>query len=258
MSEENTVTRIETPQIPFIYQLISAEEEVIEEYNDLNRSINDIAIKREKINIKNNEHRGIIPYLGMAFIFSLVAQGTVNLPFLIILPLLIVAIVYFNKRRKKKFEENMALLNEQLEESQDNEVRMANTIGQQLAENEIYTNQIPEMFRNTQAIAELYAIMQTNQADNLKEAYNLLEARYRHNEVVGVLKDNNALISANNGLLQQQLRQMAIQDEVQRAQLSATRDISEQTRIIREKSEKLDARMAGVEETIVPNSRRRS
>ncbi|GKQ42112.1 hypothetical protein RD055328_00350 [Companilactobacillus sp. RD055328] len=250
--------KINEQQLPFIYQLISAEDHVYDEYQLIENEIEKLLSDEKRVRIERRGQKGLFFQLVIWFVVFFVLFANFGLIGFFMSLAILGGLLVWRKKKKEVYEEKIATITSAVNEYQVSKNKISQKLTQILNENEVYTSKIPEIFRDQQSIAELYSIIQTGQADNLKEAYSILEARYRHEEEMGVLRANAKAVSRSNQLAQNQLNEMKLQSDLQNQQLGQLQDLHLEAQQIRESAKSTDARMAGIEETFVPRHKRKN
>lgn len=263
--------------LPFIYQILKKEDDIVDEIIEMETLIDDAYATQKYLayqyHSKSNLLRNIVISVCVGFVLHFFIGFFV--PFVIVFGLLTVK-NYLDKKSilesNSAYENNIQQYSYQLSavKAKLNEIKSSNSQ---------YTDRIPDMFRNTESIWQLYLILYQGFADNMKEAYKLLEERYRHNEQMGLLRENNAILSENNMIAKEQLSNLSAISENQQFQICQMNSLADAVNSMNdslssmsgdlsnisssadsiEKSANIsEKRLRGVEETIVPRSKRRS
>lgn len=244
--------------LPYIFQLLQSENEVMISLEQLNDNINQINYHKKELNLEylNQQHliRNIVVSIFSASAITLFFHISFIRNFILIFSVLIIYQIY--QRKQIKSQTNLAEQNLNHVISQKNEIQ--NQLNRLIQKNEKFTENIPEKFRNPNSIVDLFNLLHYGQADNLKEAYHLLDLEYRHQEHMGILRAQNSLLAENNQIAYQQLNHLQGLTALQEQQLTAIRELSTTARSINSTLEQTDKRVEGLENHFVPKYKRKS
>ena len=124
--------------------------------------------------------------------------------------------------------------------------------------NSAYTNRIPEQFRDPGSVLMLFNYLYYGQADTLKEAYQLLDLEYKHQEQMGVLRENADLLKENNQVAYQQLNQLQGLSASPAEQLNSMKELSMTARDMKTTVNQNNSSLRGLEEEFVPKYKRKN
>lgn len=164
---------------------------------------------------------------------------------------------FLDKKKQNNVKElaNNQLLNQKKLIEKKNEI--TDKLSVIINQNNSYTSQLPEIFNDSSSIAQLYNLFETGQVDTMKEAYNLLETRYRHAEQMDALNSQFNILNENNTLLREQLSVAKITNKNQQKQLKQMEYLAHNVRELNYNTSETSRSIKGIEETFVPYHKRK-
>lgn len=244
MSKNQNVSK---EKLIYIFQVLEGEQKVGRTLASLDNTIKQMDNHNKSLNLKYNNQmnllRNIIISVILAILFNLIFNLNFFIGFILVLVVLFAYGSYQKKKIKVQFDSGEEKLELILMQKRDIQKKLASL----KAENEVFTHKIPEQFRNLNSITELYSLLYYGQADNLKEAYNLLEQKYRHDEQMGALKVQTAQIRDNNSVAYQQLNKIHELTEIERQKLTEIQGLADTALEIDRGLKQTDARVERME-----------
>ena len=244
--------------LPFIFQLLESENEVITSIVALEDDMTQINNIKKQLNLEFHNQSHLIRNLIFSGIFSTIIVLFFHLSPLGSFLLSLASLMGYDFYKKDQIKKYMSDKETQFERIYTKKINVQNQLGALVEKNAIYTNKIPEQFRDPNSVATLFNYLYCGQADNLKEAYHLLDLEYRHQEHMGILREHSNLLEENNQIAYQQLNQLQGLTSLQEQQLTAIRELSLTARNINSTLVQTDKRAEGLEERFVPKYKRKS
>jgi len=248
----------ENKDLPYIFQLLESEDEVADSISSLEDDMTKIDNKKKRLNVDfyNQSHlvRNIIFALIFASALALLLHFSFFLGFLIGL----IAFFGYDMYKKNVIKSRINNTENQMNEviSKKNDVQ--NQLSVLVKKNSAYTNRIPEQFRDPGSVLMLFNYLYYGQADTLKEAYQLLDLEYKHQEQMGVLRENADLLKENNQVAYQQLNQLQGLSASQAEQLNSMKELSMTARDMKTTVNQNNSSLRGLEEEFVPKYKRKN
>lgn len=244
--------------LPYIFQLLESEDKVVDSITSLEDDMNRIDNKKRKLNVdlikQSHTVRDIILSVVLATILTLLFHFSFIVGFIIGL---IIFVGYdFYKKNTIKSSINDSDLQIQKIDAKKNSVQ--DRLDELVQKNSKYTNKIPEKFRDSDSVLMLFNYLYYGQADNMKEAYNLLDLEYKHQEEMGILKENSDLLKENNQVAYQQLSELKGLSAAQEEQLNSMQELSATALDANVNLKHADNRLRGLENQFVPEYKRRN
>lgn len=244
--------------LPFIFQLLESENEVITSIVALEDDMNQINNIKKQLNLEFHNQSHLIRNLIFSGIFSTIIVLFFHLSPLGSFLLSLASLMGYDFYKKDQIKKYMSDKETQFERICTKKINVQNQLGALVEKNAIYTNKIPEQFRDPNSVAMIFNYLYCGQADNLKEAYHLLDLEYKHQEHMGILREHSNLLEENNQIAYQQLNQLQGLTSLQEEQLTAIRELSITARNINSTLVQTDKRVEGLEERFVPKYKRKS
>ncbi|MHC5954471.1 hypothetical protein [Enterococcus faecalis] len=244
--------------LPFIFQLFEAENEVKSSIISLEDDMVQIDNKKKQLNVAFHNQSHLFRNLIFSGILALIVVMFFHLSYFSSLLLSIACFTAYDFYKKSKIKNSIANLELQIDNFFIKRNHIQNQLNALIEKNNKYTSVIPEQFRDSYSVLMLFNYLHYGQADNLKEAYQLLDLEYKHQEHMGILREHSNLLEENNQIAYQQLSQLQELNALQKQQLTAIRELAITARNIETTIEHTDKRVQGLEERFVPKYKRKS
>lgn len=244
--------------LPFIFQLFEAENEVESSIIALEDAIAQIDNKKKQLNMAFHNQSHFFRNLIYSGILALLAVIFFHSSFFSSLLLSLACFIAYDFYKRKKIKNSITNLELQINNIFVKRKNIQNQLDALIEKNSKYTSKIPVQFRDSYSILMLFNYLHYGQADNLKEAYQLLDSEYKHQEHMGILKEHSNLLEENNQIAYQQLSQLQGINALQEQQLTTIRELAITARNIETTIEHTDKRVQGLEEHFVPKYKRKS
>lgn len=243
--------------LPFIFQLLEAENEVASSITLLENDINQINHQKKHLNVAFHNQSHLLRNIIFSVVFATIITVFFKINFFGSLLVGLVGFTAYDFYKKNTIKKRMDDIDLQVDTIFSKRNAIQNQLYNLVEENHTYTSQIPQKFRDTNSIVRLFNYLYYGQADNLKEAYHLLDSEYKHQEHMGILKKHSNLLEENNQIAYQQLSHIQGLTSLQEQQLTAMRELSDTARNMNITLEQTGKRVQGLEERFVPKYKRK-
>lgn len=244
--------------LPYIFQLLESEDKVVDSILSLEDDMNQIDKQKRKLNVdlfkQSHMVRDIVLSIVLGTVFALLFHFSFFIGFIIGL-IIFIGYDYYKKNTIKDSIKDSDL---QIQKIAAKKNSVQDKLNDLVQKNSQYTNMIPEKFRDADSVLMLFNYLYYGQADTMKEAYNLLDLEYKHQEEMGVLKENSQLLKENNQVAYQQLSKLQGLTEAQEAQLNSIQELSVTAHEANLNLKHSDNRLRGLEDRFVPEYKRRN